>query len=688
MKRLTHHLSLLAGQAANTAKAFGESLRCRLWYSFDVLRIHLTPFLAGALRFIQMRKSSFMIPVRDEGGYLMPTVIILIVVMSTVAYATLIQANSSLNLAYKQSYIQMAREASKAAIDYAQERFDTATCGNYNGTPETDLTGPANSRYRITMQADVVSTSPDGYEKNVRGTGRIYLPKASAEALYVFDIRSEIVRTYAVCKTPDNFAPLVWLDASNTASLKKIGVSTTTVTPNTSYGSAGDSTRDTLEERADNGTQTAASWQSNDFEMNTCDASEFSTSICNSNSTKYLNNGLIFSNVNVPNGATITSATITLNCTTPAGTGGSLSDRIYGFYNSATNLHPDLFTSTGSNQLRTPLTTASLRTSSFASVSSNNCPPGNNTVFDVTNVAQEIVNNVNWDPATGGGRMGFLITRTSGSGSRHFLKTGNQFSISYSTATVNQALNGDGLGQWDDISGNGNNAKFVYGNAPTRVDNQINAKTVVRFNNGAFVSTLTSALSGQREFTAFAVIKPNFSTSASAGRVISGMTTTGTNDTGGTNSIIPLRRQSNSSGFSGYYANSSSYEVTMGCSAACSDTPYLIDSNFAINTDDDTIIGRLRGNGDTQGGVKTDIAPAGSPYTFGINELYFGGRRSGVLPGSGTDYFNGDYAELVVYSKTLSCREIESLEEYFRAKWAIAASQWTSTCPPDTIPTL
>ncbi len=626
---------------------------------------------------------------KQESGFIMPTIIILMVIMTSIAYATLVQANNGLNLSYKQAYIQMARSASKAAIDYAQEQFDNSNCGSYSGTGETDLTGAANSRYRITMQADVTSTSADGFEKTIKGTGRVYLPKASQLALYVFDIRSEVVRTYAVCKDPSNFAPLVWLDASNTNSLKKTGSSSTTITPATSFGNSGDSTRDTLEERNDNGSQTSGSWQSNDIEMNTCDSSEFSNAICTNNATKYQNIGMIYAAA-VPKNATITSATITLACTNPSGTSGQLNDSIYGFYKSAANLHPDSFTSNGSNQLKTPLGTASLHTAAHADVSSNNCPPGNNTVFDVTSVAQEIVNNANWDPDTGGGRMGFVITRTSGAGSRHLLKNGNKLTISYSAAVVSQANNGDGIGEWDDISGNGNNAKFVYGNAPTRQDNQINAKTVVRFNNGALLSSLTSALSGKREFTAFAVLKPNMGTSAATGRVISGMTTTGTNDTGGTNSIIPLRRQNNVTGFDNYYAGSASYEVTMGCDPACASTPYLAASLFNIEPTDNTITATLRGNGNSQSGQKTGINPGSPPppYTFGIDQLYWGGRRNGALPGAGADYFNGDYAELVVYDKALSCHEIEDLEDYFRAKWAINPTAWTDSCPPSNVPTL
>ncbi len=617
----------------------------------------------------------------------MTTVIFLMAIMAVIAYAALLQANNGLNLSYKQSYLQMARVASKAAVDYAQEQFDQSSCGAYTGSAEQDLV--SNSRYRITFKTEVISTSADGLEKSIRGTGSVYLPKLSATAKYVFDIRAEIIRTYAACKTPDNFAPLVWLDASNIASLKKIGTSTTTASPTTSYGSAADSTRDTLEERVDNGTQTSGSWQSNDFEMHTCDTAEFSNAICTSNSTRYQYNGMLFSNVNIPKNSTITSATITLACTTPAGSNGSLTSRIYGLYKSATDLHPDLFAQSGSNQIKTPVTTNGLHTTAYTDVTSNNCPPGNNTVFNVTNVAQEIINNTNWDPATGGGRMGFSFQRQSGSGSRHLLKNGNLLSISYSTATVAQADNNDSIGEWDDLSGNGNHARFVYGTAPVRVDNQINNKTVVRFTDGTMVSDLTVALSGKREFTVLAVVKPAFSGSGSDGRIITGMTSTASNDTGGATGIIPLYRYSNNSGFSSNYSGSGSTNRTdYTCGGTCASTPYIFSTLFDIDETTDTISSTIKGNGQPVA-TKTGIDPSGSPYTFGINQLYYGGRRNGTGGGAaGADYLNGDYAELIVYDKALDCRQIEALEEYLRSKWAISVTPYSTTCPADIIPTL
>ena len=83
------------------------------------------------------------------------------------------------------------------------------------------------------------------------------------------------------------------------------------------------------------------------------------------------------------------------------------------------------------------------------------------------------------------------------------------------------------------------------------------------------------------------------------------------------------------------------------------------------------------------------MSPTGSPYTFSIDQFYYGGRRNGSINGgTGTDYFNGDFAEIVIYDHALECREIEQLEDYFRGKWNLSAAQYTSTCPPDNIPTL
>lgn len=618
----------------------------------------------------------------NNRGFALPVIILLMSLMIITAYTVLSAASNNLTLTYRQSYSQMARMASKAAIDYAQEQFDNSICGNYSGTAETNLV--TNSKYRLTFKADVLSTSADGLTKTIQGTGSVYLPKNSVSARYVFNIRSEIVNTFATCKTPDNYAPTVWLDASDYTTLKKVGSSTTTATPTTSFGNASDTTRDTLEERADNGTQTLAAWQSNDFEMHVCDTGEFSNAICTTNASKYLNIGMVYSNVSVPKNATITNATLTLACANPAGASGSATHRVYGIYKTPGNPSPDLFTQNGSNQLKTPLATANLHTVASSTVSENNCPPGNNTTYDVTSVVQEIINNSSWDPNVG--RLGLAIQYVSGSGSRHLNKGGNQLSISYSATTITQANAGDNVGLWIDKSGNGNNASFTYGNSPTRVDNQINSKPIVRFNNGALLSSLSSALSGKREMTAFVVIKPNYSTSSTYGRIVSGMSSAGTNDTTAGSSIIPLLRNNSGNGISSIFSGGtgSGYLTSYACST-CSNVANIFASRFDIH-DNLKVNSFLYANG-AQVAETDDFQPSGNPYTYGIDQLYFGGTRTGAMPGSGATYFNGDYAEIIVYDHSLSCSETQSIEEYLRSKWVISGTAYTNTCPAD-IPTL
>lgn len=623
----------------------------------------------------------------SDKGFILPTIIGLMVIMTFVAYAALMQANNSLNLAYKQAYIQMARVASKAAVDYSKEQFDQSTCGNYSGTTEQDLV--TNNRYRVTFKAEVLSTSADGYEKTIKGTGSVYLPKASATAKYVFDIRSEIVRTYAVCKTPDNFGPTVWLDASDLNTLKTTSVSTTTVTSPTTFGNSGDTTRDSVEERADTGGQTVNSWQSNDLEMHFCDTTEFTSSVCNNSAQRKLNIGLVFRNVNVPKNATITSASIQMVGGTPSGTSGSVTHRAYGIYNTSGDPHLPLFSSTGSNQVSTRLSTANLHTTAFSDLTTNNFPPGNTQTFDVTSIAQEMINNTNWNPSNG--NMGFVIKYQSGNGNatRRATKNGLQLSINYTVGSVAPATNNGTVTQWQDKSGNGNHALLAYGNSPTRIDNQINGKTIVRFNNGTLLSNLTTALTNKREMTVLAVVKSNFTTSGTDGRFISGMNTSANNDTSGNTAIVPLLRYSTGNGFSSMYSGSSASNRTdYSCGGTCAGNPYIYATAFTISpTTPSDITADLRGNG-VNVAQKTGINP-GSNYSYTINQLYFGGRRNGSSSGgAGADYLNGDYAEIVVYDKALECQQIEALEEYLRSKWNISASAYTSTCPDSPIPTL
>lgn len=610
----------------------------------------------------------------------MPTVIMMMVIMSLVGYAALVQANNVLNLSYKQAYIQMVRVAAKSGIDYAQEQFNANA--TYNGTTETTILN--NGRYRVTFKVEVLGTSSDGLEKSLKATGNLYIPEISTTAKYVFDVRSEIVRTYAISKQPGDFGNLqLWLDASKTNTLIKSSTASLTPTPTTNFGSAGSLNRDTMEELMSNGTQTTNSWQSSDLEMAFCDSGEFSSATCSSTSTRKQYVGMIFQNIAIPKNATILSAQLGMQGGTPSGQAGNLTMRYAGFYQTASNPSPSLFSSSGTNQLKNKYTTAGLKTSATVDSTTNNFPPGNTTLIDVSTIVQEIINNSNW---TNGGNVGITAEYVSGSGVRRATKSSLTLNVTYTTASNVVANNGEGVAKWLDArSIAGLEAVATHGNTPTRVDNQINGLPIVRFNSGDMLANIAAA-SGD-EFTVIGVIKPNFSTSSASGRIVSGMTASQSTDSASGYAIQALRRNASSSGFATQYDNSSSRSTSYTCSGAflCANTPVVISSTFTKQPNN-SVTATLRQNGTNQS--TNNFTSSSANYTYTIDQLWIGGRRNGSGTGTGQDWFNGDYAELAIYNTQLTCQQIFGVEEYLRSKWGIAASQWANTCPPDNVPVL
>ena len=120
-------------------------------------------------------------------------------------------------------------------------------------------------------------------------------------------------------------------------------------------------------------------------------------------------------------------------------------------------------------------------------------------------------------------------------------------------------------------------------------------------------------------------------------------------------------------------------------SFACSSTTAVISSSFN-KLSNNNVTATVRANGTDQNTNTFTTTP--STYTYTIDQLWIGGRRNGSGIGTGQDWLNGDYAEIAVYNTQLTCQQIFGLEEYFRAKWAISASQWANTCPPDNVPVL
>ncbi len=631
-----------------------------------------------------------------QAGFAMPVVIFMIVIMSTVAYAALMQTNNLLNLSYKQAYIQMSRVAAKASINYAKEQFDndanygavktdcnansvTSDSVDTAGTCETTLI--SNSRYRLTYRVEVTGTSADGLEKSIKGTGSVYIPELSTTAKYVFDIRTEVVRTYATQKQPSDFGNLVlWLDANKPNSLIKNISSTTNVSSVTTFGTVAATTRDTIEELETNGTQTATSWQSTDLEMSYCDSTEFTSpsNTCTSSSTRKQYIGMIFPAITVPKDSTIVSANLVVRDI--GNVNGSVTHRWYGLYDAVGDPSMTPFTSTGTNQVKNRITNTSLRTGAYVDNTSNN-PPNNSTrTIDVRTIVQEIVNNSGW---TSGSNLTLAAQHSSGNGVRKIAKNGISLTIVYSTSGTAQSGNGDTVNKWLDARGNGVEAISTHGNPPTKIDNQLNGKPIVRFNAGDMLASLATAQTGD-EYTVIGVLQQNWGSTSNARFV----TTTSASQSGDTTSgggFQALKRNASTTGFATSFngaSNSTTFVCTTGYDCGASN-PIVVSAYYKKGTGT-AYTAYFRANGNQRAS-----STFSSSASFSFDQIWIGGSRiSGSGTGTGGNYLSGDFAEIAVYSDRLECSQLSGIEDYLRVKWGIAGSQWTNDCPADNVPVL
>lgn len=607
----------------------------------------------------------------NQQGFAMPVIILLISLMAVTAYSVLSQAGTSVGQSYNNAYKNLSREAANAGLNYAQEQFDNTICDSYNGTTEQTLA--LTSNYRTSFKTEVLESSSDGLSKTIKSTGYLYSPASATQPKKSVIKKTIIYNSYTdKCKNPNYYAPLLWLDASDSNSLIKPGAAVERVTATTKYGNASDTTRDSLEERQDNGSQTNDSWSSEYLELHSCNPAEYSNSVCTSQSTKRQNVGLIFTGVKIPKNSDVLNANLILNCSNGS-TAGPVTTSVSGLYKNANEANPELFAKNNSNQLKN-----ALRTSTHSDKSTNRCSPDGQIKIDVTGVVQEIINNNDWNPNdSNDSRLGLILNYVNGNGSRQIYKNGNTLNVTFASSAAKASAN-DPIGYWLDKSGNLNNAESVYGTSPVLEANQIGGKNTVKFNNGAMVSSLLNELSARQELTTFVVLKPNFGASADNGRIVTGLNKNAAEDDTIGQSILPLLRNGDKNGFASQYSGSASaYRTGFECES-CDNTASIATSSFNKYSGNNILATLYLNNQKITS--QNNIKPAGNPYTFSIDQLYVGGSRSGSLPGTGKDYFNGNYAEIIVYDKALSCRQILSIQNYLREKWSISGNNYQDTC--------
>lgn len=206
-----------------------------------------------------------------------------------------------------------------------------------------------------------------------------------------------------------------------------------------------------------------------------------------------------------------------------------------------------------------------------------------------------------------------------------------------------------GVGQWNDLSGNGNNFMSAYGPDydPVLATNAY-GYPVVRF-NGSNDDTLyannTTSLQITSNMTIFAVV--NFVTLA-----------------GGTNGeIISETADNDLPAPYDYYANSSSVLLlrgtgggTPGSTASYKDpsagVPHILD----VVMQGTQVTHRLDGNTNGTGAISTVISDAGQPIQIGTRA-------------DGANHLTGDVNELILIGQALSSSDVASMENYLATEY-------------------
>lgn len=576
-----------------------------------------------------------------QQGFILITALAFLFIITTVGLALIQASIQTLNLSIRHSYTQISHIASKAAIDYAEEQYELNP--SYNGTAEMDLL--VNSRYRVTIEV-VVLYDQGASSKRVQAFGRVYIPEISADADYVRDIKSSIIRNGEVIGTvdPSDYDPVLWLDANEPNSLIKTVATNPT---QTIKGLAGSTNNDLVEE---GGTDATASnrgvlfFSTDDMEMS-----------YDGSNRGHQWTGLRFRGVTTPKDASINQAYIQFT-TDETKQSGAVQLRIRGVAQDNPGTWSGNYAVSGSAKTSASITWTPPNWNSVGN-------SGANERVDVTAIVQELVNRAGWNPNNA---MSFAIDWITGSGIRTAEmgdSSGNsgapQLYISWQIPGSYATADNDSVERWEDKSLNGNDANFAYGTRPVVKLSQINGLHAVRFSaNGVLRSALSSTMSGN-SVTAFMVMLPRTGSQTDA-RFLSLLNTSSTNDSSGSNSMAPFYKDGSTTTIRQRYNNSTGRSLTSAINGSWSMFSSRITS---------TMVERLIRNS-TPDNYNEDI----SSVNFNFNEIFIGGTRNGA---AGYRYSDADIAEVVVYEDSLTCDQIQEIENYFADRYSMVIAQKT-----------
>jgi len=577
--------------------------------------------------------------IAQRDGFILPTILVFITILSVLGASIVSISLQTQTQAIRHSYVQIAHIASKAAIDYAEEQYELNSA--YTGTAEQDLL--VNTKYRVTIEV-VILYNQSSTAKRIQAYGRVYIPEQSTTALFVRDIKASIIRNGEVIADidPSDFDPYIWLDANYSESLTKFNP------PNEQTVTAiyGSTNKDITEEGGSNATASGnrglQSYSGDDLEMS-----------WDGNSLGHQKIGLKFRGLNINNSDTIEESYIQFKNDELKAPSSSqpLQLLVEGIAQDNASSFNGTYAVTNA-----PKTTAKVTWTvpNWNVVGAT----GANERVDVSTIVREITSRSGWNNGNG---IAFSISWITGSGVRTAEKGSPDVAPSLyvrrpASSSANFASSdGDNVNSWVDRSGNGNNASFTYGTRPILKLSQQNGLNAVRFSgNGILRAPLTSPMAGT-SLTAFMVARPR-TTGTNNARYVSLMNTAQTSDSDNYNGIMPFYQQTTSSTMANYYRN----QVGESVSNAINDTWAIYTSHISAGFEE-----RLLRNG------AENKSSTISNMNYSVNEFFIGGSRS---TGAGAFYANFDVAEIVVYNKSLSCSEMQWLEDHFEAKYNIIVS--------------
>lgn len=225
----------------------------------------------------------------------------------------------------------------------------------------------------------------------------------------------------------------------------------------------------------------------------------------------------------------------------------------------------------------------------------------------------------------------------------------------------------NGVIQWNDLSGNGNNLTQTFGASyePQLVTNALNGAPVIRFvgSNVNFMTASSSpSLAITNDISIFAVM--NFATLA-----------------GGTNGMIVSKTTVSQPASYDYYVNSTAVRLGRGngstsafvnsTNAPTTGVPHLLD----VEMQGTTVTERLDGHVNGSGTLRTSMFDNG-------DGLYIGSREDAA------NHLTGDLAELIIVGSALSASDVASLESYIATGYNLSIGPVVNATPTNIVASL